>query len=100
MGLTRYGYYPCGAGASLDRIFGFDIGIKQLAEVTPERLVEQLRRLCGRCGHFRDFDVRYHFDRTGDPDALVGWTTSQQTSVTWQRAYAAYRTNPPVLTLY
>ena len=33
LGLTRYGYYPCGAGASADRVFGFDIGQKELSSI-------------------------------------------------------------------
>jgi len=28
--LNRYGYYPCGAGGGIDRVFGFNIGKKKV----------------------------------------------------------------------
>lgn len=49
--LTRYGYFPCGAGASLARVFGLDIGIKSFKEVTPAALKKQMLQLCRYCGH-------------------------------------------------
>jgi hypothetical protein len=100
LGLTRYGYYPCGAGAAIDRVFGYDIGIKKLADVTPERLVEQLRQLCRLCGHFRDFDVRADVVKSENPGALAGWTTESRISPTWQQAYARYAEAPPQLSVY
>ncbi|HET7506025.1 MAG TPA: radical SAM protein [Kofleriaceae bacterium] len=100
LGLTRYGFYPCGAGASVDRVFGLDLGLKQLADVTPERVVQQLTRLCSLCGHYRDFDRRVEFVKHRSLHVLSDWTTSQVTSRTWEAAYAAYRTQPPTLSLF
>ena len=100
LGLTRYGYYPCGAGASLDRVFGFDIGIKSLSAVTPTSVASQITRLCGLCGHFRDFDKREEYVLIRDESILTGWTREQKTSPTWERAYLAYAQKPPQLTLY
>jgi len=49
--LTRYGYFPCGAGASLAKVFGFDIGIKDIKNVTPANIKRQMLQLCKYCGH-------------------------------------------------
>jgi len=100
LGLTRYGYYPCGAGASVDRVFGFDIGLKKLEDVTHPALANQLARLCALCGHFRDFDQREAYLATRDERVLVGWGRQQETSPTWERAYAAYEAKAPELSLY
>jgi hypothetical protein len=100
LGLTRYGYYPCGAGASLDRVFGFDIGIKRLIDVTPARLKEQLKQLCARCGHYRDFDQKVEFVKFGDKSALRDWTKEARISPTWADAYERYREERPKLSLY
>jgi len=51
IGLTKYGYFPCGAGASLCKVFGLNIGIKNLKEVTPEKIYEQMKQICKLCGH-------------------------------------------------
>jgi hypothetical protein len=52
MALTRYGFYPCGAGASIDRVFGWGLGIRTLHDVTPARLTAEFLKLCRYCGHF------------------------------------------------
>lgn len=49
--LTVNGFFPCGAGASLARVFGFDIGIKELKDVTPQAIKNQMLVLCKYCGH-------------------------------------------------
>jgi hypothetical protein len=100
LGLTRYGFYPCGAGASLDRVFGFDIGIKRLGDVTASALGSQTLQLCSRCGHFRDFDDRLQLIRQGSSELPPSWTNEQQTSPTWSAAYARYDAAKPSLTLY
>jgi len=51
IGLTRYGYFPCGAGAAIARVFGIDIGINSLYTVKPELLKAQMKELCKYCGH-------------------------------------------------
>lgn len=83
-GLTAYGYYPCPAAGSLDRIFGFDLGRKTLPS-PDDRMEEELSRFCPLCGFFR-----------------LNWTTDVPSgstmSPTWQRAYEAWRRTPPVLT--
>lgn len=49
--LTPNGYFLCGAGASLARVFKMDIGIQELENVTPEILLKQMPNICKYCGH-------------------------------------------------
>ncbi len=51
LGLTKNGYYPCGAGASIDRIFKFGIGIQKIKDLTFENIIKQLQLLCKYCGY-------------------------------------------------
>jgi len=88
LGLTRYGYYPCGAGASLDRVFGFDIAIKRLSLVNQQTLKSQLRLLCRFCGHFK---------RNFNNDKRI---TKEMMSKTWIKAYKEYQKAKPNLSLY
>jgi hypothetical protein len=85
LGLSRYGFYPCGPGASIDRVLGLDIGIKSLANLTLEAILEQQKKLCQYCGWS---DTR--FDFTAPPFGRI--------SPFWRKAYEDYTTK--VLTLY
>jgi hypothetical protein len=51
LGLTVNGFYPCGAGAAVDRIFGFNLGVKQLKDVN-EGILERFKTLCCYCGRW------------------------------------------------
>ncbi len=51
MSLTKNGYFLCGAGASIARVFGLDIGIKNLRDVNHTVILEQIDKLCKFCGH-------------------------------------------------
>ena len=84
--LTRYGYFPCGAGAALARVYGFDIGVKKLQDLTVERFFKQLAILCQYCGHA--------------PTELRHSTTQAEMSKSWVEAYAQYKVQKPNLTLY
>ena len=83
-GLSRIGYYPCGPGAAIDRVFGFNIGIKHLKDVNNESLDKQKEILCKVCGHFM-----------GD-----NFTNINSVSETWKKAFESYNQCPPVLDLY
>lgn len=96
LGLTRYGYYPCGAGGSIDRVFGKNIGIKSLAAVTRVAVLSQMGQLCRLCGHFVDFDDRIRNHGV----TPITWTREQKSSPTWKAAYLAYQSAPPILSLY
>jgi Radical SAM superfamily len=81
IGLSRHGYYFCGAAAGIDRVFGLGAGVLNLADVGK---VMDHTALCGLCGH-------KHGRKARD---LPGMSKS------WVDAYAAYRERPPSLPLY
>jgi hypothetical protein len=87
LGFTRYGFYPCGPGASIDRVFGFDIGIKDLQLVDEQKLREQLNTLCMYCGHFKE---NYRSEVVSE----------EAISSTWSKAYEEYESQKPSLELY
>jgi hypothetical protein len=82
LGVTPYGYYPCAVAGGIDRIFGFDLGKKELPE-TDDDMTSQLRRFCALCGHFKL--------------ASATPVTGPQMSSTWERAYALAVKDPPHL---
>jgi organic radical activating enzyme len=93
LALTRYGYYACGAGASSDRIFGWNTGLKNLAEVTRENLRQQLQTMCRFCGHFKDLGIyrdKYQAEAVFD----------EVMSPSWVEAYQRYERQAPKLTTY
>jgi len=87
MALSRNGYYCCAAGASVDRVFGFDIGLKSLSTVTIMTLKDQLTRLCRYCGHYK-----YNYKEE--------WVTAAEISPSWRDAFERYRKERPALTPY
>jgi len=87
LGLTRHGYYPCGPGASVDRVFGFNIGIKKLTQLNDTCLKNQLKILCQYCGHYKD-------------DYGSETITAEKKSVSWQKAYERYKQKKPKLSRY
>ncbi|MBF0622663.1 MAG: 4Fe-4S cluster-binding domain-containing protein [Magnetococcales bacterium] len=90
--LTRYGYYACGPGASIDRVFGFNIGIKKLEDVTHENFKKQLRSLCKYCGHYKHSDMNQE-----EKEILL---ETETVSSSWRKAYADYKQEKPKLDLY
>ncbi|MDD5209695.1 MAG: hypothetical protein PHV36_09930 [Elusimicrobiales bacterium] len=109
-GLSRYGYYPCGAGASIDRVFGFDIGIKRLRDLTPENTRKQLKLLCRYCGHspsinkyldsLKPWEERGVFKETARLSASRRAQYTAPVSKSWLKAYEKYRKKKPALRLY
>jgi len=87
LGFTRYGFYPCGPGASIDRVFGFDIGIKKLSSIEEYKLRKQLIILCRYCGHFKE-----NFGKE-----LI---SEEKMSNNWRNAYTKYKIEKPRLRLY
>jgi hypothetical protein len=83
VGFTRYGFYQCGAGASIDRVFGFGIGIRRLEDLKAGHLAKQRPALCALCGHLCPIRTR-----------------EEKTSASWQRAYGRYGAARPQLALY
>jgi len=87
IGLNPYGYYCCSCAASIDRVFGFDLGRKSLPH--PEDLMAEQRRVfCGLCGHF------------GGGRKVVN-AKGATISPSWEKAYARYNAGgQPELTRY
>ena len=83
IGLTRYGYYPCAIAGSIDRVMGFNRGIKTLKDAY-RTMDEQCDAFCGYCGRF----------------AFSGATHEECMSVSWKEAYIRYKNKKPVLDLY
>jgi len=89
LGLNRYGFYICGNGGGIDRIFGFDIGRKSIP-ASDDPMRDQMRMLCRYCGIFHSY-----FTKIG-----TGVRSNLQCSFSWNEAYKIYRLKKPRLTLY
>ena len=94
LGLTRYGYYPCGAGASVDRVFGFNVGAKSLEEMRSPAFRASLQKLCRHCGHFK---AKGRYDLK---DAAPLTSPDQATSESWRVAFTQYKENQAKLSDY
>ncbi len=77
LSLTKHGYFLCGAGAAIARVFGLDVGIKDLRDVTPEAILGQIDTLCKLCGHSR-VESRHKAE-------------GQEISPSWKKALKAYK---------
>ena len=102
VGLTRYGYYPHPNCGGIDRVFGFDIGRRQLP-LPGDGMEEQFPLLCQFCGLFA------HFNRAVSGGCLPGKKPARGIegegepggkSESWRRAYRKYALEKPVLTEY
>jgi hypothetical protein len=56
IGLTRHGYFLCGAGAAIARVLGLDIGVMRLEDLTHEAMLKQADEICHLCGHWNPTD--------------------------------------------
>ena len=83
---SMYGYYPCTPCMNVDRVYGFDIGIKRLDLVTERSLRSQMKILCQYCGHF---------NRQRRQPVLTA-----QISPAWQNAFKKYRENKTKMSRY
>ena len=84
--VSMYGYYPHSPCMSVDRVFGFNIGIKDLSLVTAKALRGQMKILCKYCGWFNV-----------DQKAIV---SVEKMSRSWKKALTDYRKQKPKLSLY
>jgi len=86
IGLNKYGYYVCSAAGGIDRIFGFNQGIKKLSDVN-ESIKAQLNTFCRYCGNFSEYAQNQgDFIPRGEKAAL----TKPILSHTWQKQYKTY----------
>jgi len=74
MGLTPYGYYPCAASGGIDRIFGYNLGRKELPDFNEE-MTDQMRAFCRLCGHYATY---------------MKTIRTEEVSPTWKKAYESY----------
>ncbi|MGA2573490.1 MAG: radical SAM protein [Candidatus Methanomethylicaceae archaeon] len=89
LGLNRYGFYICGNGGGIDRIFGLDIGRKSIPR-SDDQMRDQMQLLCRYCGEFHNC-----FTKIG-----TGMLNKFACSKSWNEAYNKYRQQKPALTLY
>jgi hypothetical protein len=87
IGFNRHGYYCCGPARSIDRVFGFDIAIKNLSDATQKRFDKQKNIMCRICGHFFSKNQKKRVDR-------------ELMSESWKEAYEKYAEEQPQLTLF
>ncbi len=88
IGLNMYGYYHCAVAAGIDRVLGFDMGLKQLP-TAQEDFIEQKKLFCSYCGHFLS-RKRVH---TKERKKIYGAPMSKS----WKSAYKIYEAKKPVL---
>lgn len=87
--LNRYGYYFSSPCAGIDRVFGFDLGVKRIADVLESDysiLEKRAMLLCRYCGHGRISEKHS--------------TKEEVHSKTWARVLSEYNQKRPYMTLY
>ncbi|MDR2943903.1 MAG: hypothetical protein LBU81_02270 [Methanosarcinales archaeon] len=90
LGLNKYGYYPCATGAAIDRVFGFDIGLKEFP-MSEEKCSEMKSILCAYCGHY------LCGGNYTTPDSRVSLNMLEPMTKSWVSAYAEYNRKKPEL---
>lgn len=97
IGLTRHGYFLDGAGASIARVAGHDVGVMRLRDVTPATMLEQAKVLCRLCGHWNPVDA------TPTNEKRVSRLVKETGMVTgkfWTETLARYNESKPKLRIY
>jgi hypothetical protein len=89
IGLNRFGFYQCAVAGGIDRVLGFDIGLKRLPEGQGD-LLDLKRGLCRYCGHFNN--PRQRQNRSG--------LRTEPRSKSWREAYRLFQREPVPLTPY
>lgn len=92
IGLTRHGYFLDGAGATIARIAGYDIGIMKLKDLTWQAMIEQSKTLCRLCGHWTPFQ--------SPVTAPLISVTGEVTGKFWTEALEKYQKEKPKLRVY
>lgn len=55
--LDYSGFYCCAPGASIARVFGYDIGIKDMKKISVENMEKMFNPLCSKCGRYHEIKV-------------------------------------------
>lgn len=93
IGLTRHGYYPHPICGSIDRVLGFNMGLKELPS-SDYSWAEFYKRLCPYCGHY------YKYAPSGPIGSKGRVEDRGKMSPSWQTAYSEYRKKKPVLSVF
>jgi len=93
IGLTKYGYFLCGAGASIARMLGLQVGVLHLKDLTYEACLKQAEDICNVCGHWNVINAPVLRNN------LLS-ITGMNVGPFWKEALEKYRKNPPVLPIY
>jgi hypothetical protein len=91
IGLTRHGYFLDGAGASIARVAGHDIGVMRLRDLNWEAMMEQSKILCRICGHWNPWGINQSQRVT---------ETGEVTGQFWTETLAAFNKQKPKLRIY
>lgn len=92
IGLTRHGFFLDGAGASVARVAGHDIGVMHLRDVTMQNMLEQAKVLCRCCGHWNPPD--------GTVVTQLVKDTGMVTGQFWTEKLAAWAREKPKMRVY
>jgi hypothetical protein len=95
IGLTRWGFFLDGAGATVARVAGLDVGVMRLQDVTWQAMLDQARVLCRVCGHWNPIDATEQ-TRLNDLVSVSGKVTGKF----WTEQLAAFHENRPVMRVY
>jgi glycosyltransferase involved in cell wall biosynthesis len=104
IGLTPYGYYPCAIAGGIDRVFGFNIGRKELPD-PDDTMLDLFTVFCRYCGHFLENqkppgnEDPNHMEETFKEKAKLE-TTYEVISPTWAATYKRYKHTPPKVSRY
>lgn len=94
LGMTPYGFYQCAIAGGIDRVIGYDIGLKHIPSSNDDYklLKGQMRSLCRWCGHFQ----------TGNkiPTAERQEILESFYSRSWKNAYLSFHDRKPELSRY
>lgn len=94
LGLTPYGFYQCAIAGGIDRVIGYDLGLKRIPSLKDDNrsLKRQMRTLCRWCGHFR----------TGNkiPTSERHNIIESNYSHSWENAYLLFHNQKPELSRY
>lgn len=87
LGFNYSGFYGCATGGGTARIFGMDIGIKSIRELTYDNIEKFFKTVCPLCGH-------------GEADFLLQHPEITDT-ISWKDAIRNYKENGvEILTRY
>lgn len=75
LGYDYRGFYCCSIAAGIARVFGLDIAVKDIGDVTVESMIAQFKDVCPKCGFYQLYVAKC------DKDLL---------SRTWRRQFRSF----------